>query len=1077
MQKQLVHQILAITSESQPQAKAVEKGGRRLLICIISAMFFAVLLCSGLQAQVASGTIVGTVTDSSGGLIPKCSVTVTSTETNLQRVAETDGSGVYSLPSLQPGSYRITVAAAGFANQVSTVEVTLDAIIRADFKLGVGGSNQTVEVQANGVQLQTESHEVSSTFSSRTIENLPSAGRDVFSTLTAAPNVQSYATSNGNSDIDFFQTGGNSLTIGGTTYGNTSYLQDGVTNYNLLTKTANLQPSPEDVQEVSIQANGASARFAQPAVVNIITKGGSNSFHGRVYDYFRNDDLNAKNYFSTTKAKLRYNNFGVNIGGPIFRNKLFFFFSYTGLRSSTGFTQQAFVPTSAERSGDFSADPFTIYDPNTYNPTTGTISPFPGNIIPTPRISSFATNYLPYFPLPNGSAIPGNNFQKNLTPQTTFDDYLGRLDYNIGSRDSIYGAIEVNNPTTNTPSFSAVSLFTGQNIQDATNGYAQETHTFSPTLVNVARFGYNHSNIFETLAGAGQQMYSKLFGLPFITPATIQELPPTVSFSSHSGLGNAFAPDGANQHLYQYTDELNKTIGKHSIFVGLDVSQIDFNASWVIWNNGQLNFNGQYTSNHSISNLQGGSDVADFLLGLSNQAYGANGYTTGDFKQVYVMPYVQDDWKLTPKLTLNLGLRYDFYESPSDHNGHSNVYDVATNTNHPGTFRQNYLNFAPRFGFAYSVDDKTVLRGGYGIYYSTFLYNELQFLLANQPNYTLQINTFAVDSPTAISNVFVANPNSSVLSPFTTALNMPTTNVQQWNLAVQRSFGNNWLASITYLGNKLSHLQERINPNQATPPDPSNITPISSRRPYAYVGDVLEAADVAYGNYNALQAQLERRFSNGLTFNTNYVWSKALDNDSTDNETPRLASNLGLDYGRADFDRTHVFKLSGVYDLPYGKQSSNLLKRELIGGWQVSGIFIAQSGTPTSVFANDLSQTGGNHLQYANQVCNGNSPSSRGFNHWFDTTCFVQPGIGVLGNAGRNDIIGPRYTNLDASAMKTISFGDVRALQLRADLLGALNHPQGSLPAYNQTVASPTYGQVTSVSGSRVIQLSLKAIF
>lgn len=973
----------------------------------------------------------------------------------------------------------MSVTAPGFGTEISDVTVVLNQTLRADFHLQLAGTVQSVQVQAGTIQLETESHEVSSAFSAVAVENLPSVNRNVFSALTAAPNVASYATSNGSSDIDFFQTGTNSLTIGGTTYGNTSYLQDGVTNYNLLTKTANLQPSPEDVQDVSIQANGASARFDEPSIVNVVTKGGTNQFHGRLYDYLRNDALDAKSYFSQAKPKLRYNQFGANIGGPILRDKLLFFFAYDGLRSSTGLTDTAFVPTANERQGNFSADNFTIYDPSTFNPATSTISAFPGNIIPSNRISAFAAKYLAYYPLPTGSSVPNNNYQINVTPTTSFDDYLGRLDYTIGRNDEIYGAIEVVNPAILTPTFSASPIFTVQNIQDATNGYAQETHTFNSRLVNIARFGYNRSKIFQTLTGAGTQPFSQQFGLPFLNPAPIQELPPTVGFSTHSGLGNSFAPDGATQNLYQYADEVNKVLGRHSLFFGADVNHIDFNASWVIWNNGQLNFNGQYTSNHSTAALSGGSDVADFLLGYANQAYGATGYTTGDFTQVYFMPYFQDDWRVTPKLTVNLGLRYDFYEAPSDSKGHSNVYDVTTNTNHPGTFHQNYLNVAPRVGFAYSIDDKTVLRGGYGVYYSTFMYNELQYLLANPPNYLLQSNTFNLNTPVAISQVFVSNPSGSGLSPFTTALEMPTPYVQQWNVAIQRSIGANWIATLTYLGNKLTHEQERLNPNQAAPPaNVNNITPINTRRPYPYVADVYQATDAAFGNYNGLQAELSHRFSNGFTLMSNYVWSKALDNNSTDNEFPRLASDLGLDYGRSDFDRTHAFKAAGIYDVPVGNAlSGNLLGRELLGGWQVSGILTAQTGTPTGIFANDLSDTGAYHQQFANQVCNGNNPSGRSFSRWFDTSCFVQPGVGVLGDAGRNNIIGPRYTNLDASAGKNFPFGETRALQFRSDFFSALNHPQGSLPAYSQSVNSSTYGQITTVNGSRVIQLSLKAIF
>ena len=765
---------------------------RNVTTALLFAMAFGV--CTTMEAQVTSGTLVGTVTDPSGAAVASCKISATNAGTGAVRDTQTDAAGLYSLPSLPPGSYHISVIASGFGAQTTDVDVVLNKTLRQNFALTLSQSTERVEVNASAETLQTESHEIAATIPQQVVENLPNVNRDVFSTLAVAPNVTTYAKSNGSSDIDFFQAGGNSLTIGGTAYGNTSYLADGVTNYNLLTKTANLQPTPESVNQVSVQANGASARYDEPAVVNVLTKSGSNQFHGLAYDYFQNDALNARSYFSTIKPKQRYNQFGVNVGGPILPNKLFFFFAYDGLRQSSASTNLVRIPTTAERAGDFSADPFTVYDPATYNALTGAISPFPGNKIPNERFSSFASKYLAYLPAPNGSYTRGNNYQVNVTPTTTYDNYLGRLDYNIRSKDLLYGAIEKVNPSRINPSW-ANSIFDAQNIQLATNGYVQETHTFGPTLVNVARFGYNESNIFETEKGAGAQNYAQLFGLPYVNPAALQQLPPVVSLAGYSGFGNSFAPDGAIQKLYQYSDELNMIIGKHTLYFGTEVNQIDFSGSWVIWNNGQLNFNGQFTSDHAAK-PSGGSSVADLLLGLSNQASGGIGNTTGDFKMWYVMPYIQDDWRVTSKLTLNLGLRYDFYQAPKDSNGHSSVYVPASNTVHPGTFNQEYKNFAPRIGFAYSLNDRTVIRGGYGVYYSIFMFNEIQFLLAHAPNFNLQINNFAANQPTPISAVFAPPAaGGSALAPFTTGLDMPTPMVQQWNFAIQRSIGRNWSAT------------------------------------------------------------------------------------------------------------------------------------------------------------------------------------------------------------------------------------------------------------------------------------------
>lgn len=1044
---------------------------------IVTALVIAFGCCGFLQAQVTSGTLTGAVTDPTGKAVPNCKITATNSATGATHKTQTGSTGLYNLPSLPPGPYTVSVSAPGFATETAKVSVLLDRTQRLNFALQLSRLTQTVEVTAGAQVLETESHQIGATLSSQTLENLPNVSRNLFDTLATAPNVKTYGRSNAHSDISFFQTGGNSLTIGGTAYGNTSYLQDGVTNYNLLTKTANFQPTPEAASQVSIQSNGASARYDGPSVVNVLTKSGSNHFHGTLYDYFQNDALNARSYFSNSKPELRYNQFGANLGGPILPNKLFFFFAYDGLRQRSAYTSLVRIPTMPERAGDFSGDPFTIYNPATYNSTTGTISPFPGNQIPKDHFSPVGTTYLGYFPQPNGIYTKGSNYQINLTPTTTYDDYLGRMDYNMGSKDLIYGAIEKANPTTNNPSW-ANPLFDALNIQLATNGYLQETHTFGPSLVNVARFGYNESNIFETERGAGKQDYTKIYNLPYVSPPASQQMPPVISLAGYSGFGNDYAPDGALQKLYQLSDEVNKVIGKHTLYFGAEANYIDFSASWTILNNGHLNFNGQYTSDHT-ANAAGGSSIADLLLGLPNQAQGGIGHTTGDFKMWYVMPYIQDDWKVTRNLTLNLGLRYDFYQAPNDSRGHSGVFIPATNTVRPGTFNQDYTDFAPRLGLAYSLNNRTVLRGGYGIYYSMFMFNEVQFLLAHPPNFTLQVNNFAINDPTTIDNVFKAPTGGSAMTPFTTGLDMPTPRIQQWNFAVQHAFRHDWSATIAYLGNKAVHLQQRFNANQATPPkNPTNPSPIATRRLYPGVGDVYEAGDIGWANYNGMQLKLSHRFANGFTLDANYVWSKAMDVNSGDNQNPRYGRNLGLDYGPADFDIAQEFKLSGVYTLPFGN-ASNWLIRNTIGGWQASGFLTWSTGIPFSVFARDLSNTGSERTAYADVACSDPyHVSNRSVSRWYNLSCFVQPGVGGLGNVGRNSLVGPNQFTLDISAAKNFPMTESSKLQFRADLRNILNHPVWGFPLYTQSVANPdSLGVASEIGSQRAIELSLKVLF
>ena len=1052
-----------------------------ILLSLVTTLFCAP--CVPLHAQLTSSTLTGTVYDSSGAAVPDCTVTATNLATAAVRTTQSDASGYYTIPSLEPSQYTLKATAKGFQAETSQVTVVLNQASSFDFHLTVGNSSQTVVVDASSsaLQLETEGHQVGNLLNEKSVENLPANGRDLFQVLESSPNVYGNVPAT-NSDINYY--GGNfnnSLQIGGTAAGTTTYLENGVDNFNMLIKSVNLQPSIEAVQEVSLVASGASARFDEPSVVNVITKAGTNAYHGRLYDYLRNDALSTIGYFNVPKPKLRYNQFGANIGGPILRNKLFFFFDYAGLRTAQGKSLFAHLPTTTERAGDFSQDSYTIYDPETYNPQAGTIRPFPGNKIPTARISSFATRYLDYYPLPTGSVIANQNFQTNVSNTTTFDSYLGRIDYNIGANDTMYGTYERSNPLVINPSIA--SEFDTHSTNGATNSTIQETHMFSPQLVNVGRFGYNQSSIQITEAAAGTQNFVALYGIQNLNPQPLQYAPPAVSLVGHTTAGNPYYPDGANQKLLDFTDEVDWTRGHHTIYMGGELDKIYFQGNWGLWNNGAFSFSGQYTANHNLTNPSGGQDIADLLLGYPTSATGGNGVTIGHFQQWNVIPYIQDDWRVSNKLTLNLGLRYDYYQSPSDVNGHSNVYDVTTNTNHKGTFHQNYWNFAPRIGFAYSLDSGTVIHGGYGIYYAPFMYDELQYLLANPPNFILQSYTYPLTTLTPEITAFVANPTVSGLAPFTTTLVMSTPYVQQWNLAIQRKFGSDWIATIAYLGSTFLHGEMRTNPNQASPPtNPNNPSPINSRRPYSWIGDVDQATDVGFSNYNGLQTELTHRFSQGLSLDASYVWSKAMDEVSGDNNSPQYGPDPALDYGPADFNSAQVFKLTSVYELPVGPGRRYLGNRnwfinQTLGGWQVSDILSVVSGAPFSVFATDLSNTGGFHIQRANQLCNGNHPPNQSIREWFNTSCYVQTGPGQLGNSRRNNLTSPRTTNLDLSLLKNFALIREKTLQFRADFFDAFNHPLLYIPSSSQSVGSATYGQITDIQGARVIQMSLKIIF
>ena len=1045
-----------------------------------------IVLCCGhvfpLRAQVTSGEITGRILDPDGALISKASVQAISVATNDVRLGISDSEGIFTIPALAPGSYRLHVTAAGFQAMNANVTLSLNQTLRMDFHLKTGTASQTITVSGNsGISLNTENHELSGLFTAQSIQNLPSSSNNLFSTLASGTNVQPYISSPNywsGSDINSFGTGGNSLDIGGSGYGKTAFLEDGVQNTSLMTLTANMQPSIAATQEVNIIRNGASARFDQPNIVNVITKSGTNSFHGVVYDNLRNDALNAIGEIDIPKSQLRYNQFGANLGGPIIHNKLFFFFDYQGQREKSGDTVLAFVPTAAERTGDFSADNFTIYDPTTYNPATGEIQPFYQNKIPANRINSFSSAFIKYLPLPTGSNVAGNNYQKTTSVTNNYNNYLVRSDYIISQDDKLWGAYETSNPKSVSPSFAEPSIFDLLNDQFAKNAYIQETHVFSPSLVNVARIGFNRSFIGNTATGVGKENYVENLGIRNLNPPSSLWLPPSVSFSSHSSPGGNSIPQDSLQNLFQYADEVDWTVGKQSIYLGAELDRFQFDGNWALTDNGGFSFNGQYTSNHkSTGNYPIGTDIADFLLGYSYLNTAGIGDSASAFRQYNFMPYFEDNYHATNKLTLNLGLRYDYYESPSDKNGHSNVYDIINNTNHNGTYRQTYENFAPRAGFAYALSDNTSLHGGYGIYYTMWMYNNLQFLMANPPNYELESTTLTVNQLVPVQDAFTPTPLVNKGSLFTTQLHMATPYVQEWNLAIQHTFGENWIAEIDYIGSKYTHQEMRRAVNQAsTPKDPNNPSPINTRRPYPWVGDVYQIANIGIANYNAFEAELKHRFAGGLSMTTNFVWSKSMDYSSSDKLPVEYGPNPSLDYGRSDYNQPYVYKLSGVYDLPLGMGkrylNHNVWIAGILGGWKVSGILSINAGFPFDVLASDLSDTGTYHMQRANEVCNGDNPHDRSFKEWFNTACYVQPGVGQLGDESRNNIQGPRNTNLDVSVFKDFPLYKESSLEFRSDFFSALNHPLPQTP--NNSVTSPSNGVITSFGGARVVQFSVK---
>ncbi len=1058
---------------------------RGLVPCLSFALALALSVPACLNAQFNLGTLKGTVADPNGAAVARCQVSVTSNTDGSVRQAATDDTGSYTVPSLQAGPYTVSAQAPGFSQARSQVVIAVDKTVTADLQLSLGNISQKVEVNetASPVEVEKDTHEISTVISTKDFQNLPSNGRNFLNIASVGTGAQSAGDA-------FVAAGGPAANFGSVSHeiilagqfvGSTTFLQDGVVNVNLLTQTANIVPSMESIQETNVESTGMSARFATPGVVNVITKRGSNTFHGTVYDYLENDFLNARNFFAATRPTLRYNQFGGNLGAPILRDKLFAFFDYAGQRQTNYVVSRSRVPTLLERQGNFQGSASNIYDPATYNAATGAISPFPGNTIPSNRFSSFGTRYLSYFPQPNIPLANGINYITNLGNTTNYDQYLGRMDYNISSKDTLSGTVQTSDSPVLQPSI-VNGLFGIQYQMSGKNAFLQEVHIFSPRLLNIARIGYNRSVLFLSQQGIGAQDYVAQFGLQNLNlPASIS-IPPQATITGCCSLGSPTNPQGGTQNLFQYADEVNWTVGHHQIYIGTEVDRLQFNGTWILYNGGSYSFTGLYTGNHLTGTRQQlGPGLADLLLGYASSASGGQGIPSGAFRETDVGAYIQDDWKVNSKLTLNLGLRYQYFQPTQDKWGKAAIFNLASGTSTPGTWKSNSLNFGPRVGLAYALRDDTVIRAGFGIYFNQQPYNFLQFLIANPPNYSLQSVTLTAASPVPVTNLFVANPTKSAQSPFTEASVMPTPYVEQWNFGIQHSFGSKMMAQINYVGNGSHHQPLRLNANQAVQ-DPTNTVALNVRRPYPNTGDVFGQYNIQNANYHSLQASAQYRFGSGFSLRANYTWSKAMDIADAGATLPSNGLDAaGSSYGPANFDRTHVFSALYTYELPIGVGKPWLsgmgwLSKQVLGGWQVSGITTLQSGLPFLVTATDLSNTGGIHTQVADRVCNGNLPSDkRSIAAWFTTSCFTQPSAGRLGNSGRDILRAPGSANFDLSAFKRFPFGEQRWVQFRTDFFNAFNHP--NFTTGNQALTSSTFGQLTTATSARLIQMSLQVVF
>ena len=1092
--------------------------------------FLAIAASLSFAQNTNSGDIRGTVSDSSGAAIAGATVTLTNIDTGESKDFITNANGIYDTVSTRPGNYNLTFTKTGFKKVTHGPVVLQVSIITVDATLEVGEVTQVIHVESTGAPLlQTESGQQGTILEEKVINELPQIGAGITGNDWANFNIflpgASSAPSQPSSEGSGAYNAGDAISINGNLPNYANFLADGATV--VLPVSGNVDNSIfESISEVQVTTSSFSAQYGiGGAVFNQISKSGSNTFHGSAYEYWQNDVLNASSFFLNSNGtanhpSLRYNEWGGSVGGPIIKNKLFFFFVRDKITNNgSGNRHVSTVPTLAERGMgttnpgqyDFTGQP-TIYDPTTATVVGGTRTAFANNIIPASRVDPVALKVLSFYPLPNAGA-PGatiNNFVFNSPSSNPNLRYFGRIDYDLMKNNRVtFSITNKNNPGKNFNQWPCpLNCFSGD--IDGYNVQLSDTWTFSPTLVNEFRMGYTKQGNWFVPQSLGFNAASTL-GLQY-SKANIF---PT--FNLNGTCCTSLQP-GTNaiyiENLYDPSDVITLIKGRHILHFGVEVLMGEGNTTpWGNVDAGQFTFNGSYTQQNCPTPpagcVAGGAGLADFLLGnvfhwtATNQSV-----TYMRIKDPQL--FVQDDYKLRPNLTINLGLRYEASTGMSElHNAIGgfdpnivNPFNGALGSEWFGgqigrTTLQApiYDTFLPRVGFAWSPTKfrNTTVRGGFGLYSYNFSEDTYgQGLGAGSlgtshgdvtdinngtgPNPLISLSAsgatagpilnYVVGSPAArqpLTYITPASPQGVTFTPY----NVPFGKIKEWTLSVEHQFARDYAASIAYVGSYGNNLQFPTDLNQITDPTvlAAGVT-TKAQRPFPLFGNIGGNNYNALSRYNALQVGVTKRYSYGLTFQINYVWSHFLDDQDSSGWGSRggtqrwqIANNPAANYGNSNFDVPHAFKGLVSYELPFGQGKPYLNHHEatnlIAGGWRISGTFIKQSGNPFTVYdstsADNNSQCGNNCVLYLNQVSNpySNVPAiaTQGISY-FNPGAFTHPNKAnfAFGTVGRNTLRGPGLSVVDLSLAKDFHLKERFGLQLRADFVNALNHPSFQAP-------------------------------
>ena len=1091
---------------------------------------------SGLAHGQGLGSFGGTITDSSGAVVPSATVTVNDAGRGFTRSVTAGGDGHYVIPNLPPSGYSLTVDAPGFQHFSQTgLTLQADESATINVKLEVGAATQSVTVQATAVQVDSTTETLKEVVDNSRMNEMPLNGRNAAALMSLVAGAVTADPSQADQGKTKTFPVAVTISTNGTRENMVSFRLDGAENIDNLSNVNAPFPAPDALQEFSVQTSNYSAEFGQNAggVVNVITKSGTNQFHGDAYGFVRNGDLNARNFFAAQTDPLKRSQFGATLGGPIIKNKTFFFVEYQGTRISSNFGgQSAFVPSPANLVGNFSAY-LSAGNPGNpvgkavviKDPLTGL--PFPNNQIPLNRLDPASLKVAALLPQAGGN---GSVFYSKPDVEN-FDETMVRVDHTISNSDRVFVRyfwdrydflpVLANN--------NILTYATGSHIPFQST-VLRETHIFQSNLLNDARLSYVREGDIR-LPPANAPSWPSL-GVNGIWNPPLKAIE-SIAATGYFSFGDSSQANIPRQE-FAGSDDLRWVKGRNNFSFGGSFERDRFDADTIFQENPSFTFSGDST----------GNGLADFMLGSIRTYTQSNGLRLrlrGDL----IGLYAQDSIHATSRLTLNLGIRWDPSAPWHDLYGQQDVFSISaflagqksplfTNAP-PGLFfegdsqvprdgeRGAWKNFAPRVGFAYDVfgDGKTSIRGGGGIFYDSRFPGYYNYHEVNTP-YSVSITLTSPKGP--FSNPLLGIPNPFPLPNIPTA-NVPfpspvtvvswdpsgqytTPTIYQWNLTLEHQLAQNWLVRAAYVGTRSTHLSEDVQLNPAVY-IPGSALSVNQRRLYQGYASVQQASNSGNGWYNGLQLTLNKRFSHGLTILANYTYSKSQDNQCVDKNAGSIGlscynvepyyypNSQSLSYGPSDFDRTQNFVVSAVWQLPV-RRGASAWERRLLGNWEIGGIGTALSGDPLTIVAGlDESHTGlgldrgvylGGPTTVSASACQNVAPCV----NWVNPNAFALPAIGTFGNAGKGDLRGPGLLNFDMNFSKSISITERFKLQIRAEFFNIFNHAnfldpgsasstKGSSDLYTAansvSLSAAGFGTIRAALDPRITQLALKLVF